>query len=43
MIGRLVEQQDVGRGSERAGQRCAARLAAEQGGGVFVAGKAEFL
>ena len=28
MIGRLVEQQDVGRGSQRAGQRGAARLAA---------------
>jgi hypothetical protein len=41
MIGRLVEQQDVGRGSQRTGQRGPTRLAAGQGGGVFVARKAE--
>ena len=28
MIGRLIEQQDVGRGRERSGQRGAARFAA---------------
>ena len=43
MVGRLVEQQDVGRGRQRAGQRGAARLAAGQGGGVFLAGQAELL
>ena len=43
MIGRLVEQQDVGRGSQRAGQRRAACFAAGQGRRVFVARKAEFL
>ena len=43
MIGRLVEQQDVGKRRQRAGQRGAARLAAGQRGGVFLAGQAEFL
>ena len=41
MVGRLVEQQDVRRWRKRAGQRCAARLAAGQGAGVFLAGQAE--
>ena len=41
VVGRLVEQQDVGRGRQHAGQRGAPRLAAGQGGGVFVAGQAE--
>src|SRR5437016_2910047 len=35
--------QNVGTGSECTSQRGPARLAAGQGGGVFVAGKAEFL
>ncbi len=43
MVGRLVEQQDVGRRRQRAGQGGAARLAAGQGGGVFCAGQAELL
>ena len=43
MVGRLVEQQDVGRGGQGAGQGGAARLAAGKGGGVFLAGEAEFL
>jgi len=43
MIGRLVEQQDVGCRSQRTGQRRAASLAAGQRGGVFGARKAEFL
>src|SRR5260370_24286631 len=43
MIGRLVEQQNVGGGSQRTGQRRAASLAPGQGGGVFVARQAEFL
>ena len=43
MVGRLVEQQDVGQRRQRAGQRGAARLAAGQRGGVLLAGQAEFL
>ena len=43
MIGRLVEQQDVGRGSQGASQSGAACLAAGQGRRVFIARKAEFL
>ena len=39
MVGRLVQQQDIGRGRQRAGQRGAARLAAGQGGGIFLAGQ----
>ena len=43
VIGRLVEQQDVGRRSQRAGQRRAACFAAGQRRRIFLAGKAEFL
>ena len=43
MIGRLVEQQDVGRGRQHAGERRAARLAAGQRGGVLLAGQTELL
>jgi len=43
VIGRLVEEQDVGRRSQCAGQRRAACFAAGQGRRIFVAGKAEFL
>ena len=41
MIGRLVEQQDIGRGRQHAGERRAARLTAGQSGGVLVAGQTE--
>ena len=43
MIGRLVEQQDVGRRRQHAGERGAARLAARQRRRVFVAAQAELL
>jgi len=43
MVGRLVEQQDVGRRRQRAGEGRTACLAAGQGGGMFVAGQAELL
>ena len=43
VIGRLVEEQDVGRGSQCAGQRRAACFAAGQGRRIFVAGKTELL
>ena len=42
MVGRLVQQQDVGRGSQHAGQGGAACLAARKSRVVFLAGKAEF-
>jgi len=42
MVGRLVQQQDVGRGSQHAGQGGAACLAARKSRGVFLAGKAKF-
>ena len=41
MVGRLVEQQDVGLGRERARERRAPRLAAGKARGVFVAGEPE--
>ena len=41
MVGRLVQQQDVGRGRQTAGQRGAAGLAAGQAFGVFLAGQAK--
>ena len=41
MVGRLVEQQDVGLGREHARERGAARLAAGKARGVFVAGEPE--
>ena len=43
MVGRLVEQQDVGLGRQHAGQRGAARLAARQARGVLLAGQAELV
>ena len=43
VIGWLVEQQDVGRRSQSAGQRRAACLTTGQRHRIFVAGKAEFL
>jgi hypothetical protein len=43
MVGGLVEQQDVGVGREHARERRAARLAARELRGVFVAGEAELL
>ena len=43
MVGRLVEQQDVGRGRQHAGQRGAARFAAGEFAGVLLAGEAELL
>ena len=43
MIGRLVEQQDIGRRRQHARERDAARFAARQMRGVFRAGEAEFL
>jgi hypothetical protein len=43
VIGRLVEEQDVGRGSQCAGQRRAACFATGQGCRIFIAGKTEFL
>ncbi len=43
MVGWLVEQQNVGIGGERAGERSAAGFAAGQVAGVFRAGQAEFL
>jgi hypothetical protein len=42
VIGRFVEQQDIGQGGQRARQGGAARLTAGQGGGVFFAREAEF-
>jgi hypothetical protein len=42
MVGGLVQQQDIGRGGQRASQGSAARLAARKSYGVFRAGKAEF-
>ena len=41
MVGRLVEQKNVGRGRQHARQRRAPRLAAGQMRGIFVAGEAE--
>ena len=43
MIGRLVEQQDVGRGGERTGERGAARLATREPGRGLVAGQSKLL
>ena len=43
MVGRLVEQQDVGLGREHAGQRGAAGFAARELGRVFLAGQAELV
>ena len=43
MVGRLVEQQDVGLGRQHARQRGAARLAARELRRVLVAGEAELL
>ena len=43
MVGWFVEQQDVGRWGQHAGQRGAARFAAGQGGGVFIPGQAELI
>ena len=43
MVGRLVQQQDVGRGRQHARQRGAARLAAGEMRGVFVAVQPELL
>jgi hypothetical protein len=43
VIGRLVEQQDVGRRSQSAGERRAACFATGQRHRIFVAGKTEFL
>ena len=43
MVGRLVEQQDIGVGRQHPGQRRAPRLAARQRGGVLVAGEAKLL
>ena len=42
MIGRLVEQQDIGQGGQRAGQGSAARLTTGQRGRVFFARETEF-
>ena len=41
MVGRLVEQQDVGLGRQRPRQRGAARLAAGQPSRVLLAGQAQ--
>ena len=43
MVGRLVQQQNVGRGRQHPRQRRAARLAAGEMRGVFLAGQAELL
>ena len=43
MVGRLVEQQDVGRRCQHARQRGAARFAAGEIGGIFLAGEAELI
>src|ERR1700722_11211904 len=43
MIGRLVEQEDIGGGSENARERSAPRLAARQACRVLVAGEPELL
>ena len=43
MVGRLVEQQDVGRRRQHAGKRGAPRLAAGKVRRVFLAGQAELL
>ena len=41
MVGRLVEQEDVGLGREHASERCALRLATGELGRIFIAGEAE--
>ena len=41
MVGRLVEQKDVGRRRQHAGERSAARLAAGEMSGIFLSGEAE--
>jgi hypothetical protein len=41
MVGGLVQQQQVGRRGQGAGQRGAAGLAAGEGGGAFLAGQAQ--
>ncbi len=43
VVGGLVQQQQVGRGGQAAGERRAPRLAARDGGGVLGAGQAEIL
>src|SRR5581483_12385032 len=43
MVGRLVQQQDVGRGRQHPRERRASRLTAGEMGGVFVATKSELL
>ena len=43
MVGGLVEQQDIGRGRQRARKRGTAHLAAREMRGVLVAGQAELL
>ena len=43
MVGRLVEQQDVGLGRQHVGQRRAPRLAAREPRRVFLAGEAQLL
>ncbi len=43
MVGRFVQQQDVGRGSQHACQRRAARFAAGQVGRIFLAGQSQLL
>ena len=43
MVGRLVEQQDIGLGRQHAGERGAAGLAAREARRILVAGEAEML
>ena len=43
MVGRLIEQQDVGLRGDRAGKGCAARLAAGKLGRLFLAGQTEMV
>ena len=43
MVGRLVEEEDVGFGSEHPGQRGTARLAAREALGLLVAAEAELI
>ncbi len=43
MVGRLVQQQDVGRGRQHPRERRAARLAAGQMRGILLAGEAQLL
>ena len=43
MIGRLVEEKDIGRGRQHARERGAARLAAGEMGRIFLPGEAELL